>query len=61
MEKALNSEKSAVQEAYQKYGVTVYPIVTMDDIIQAIRDGVIPFAEYLDAMLAYRQQYGVQK
>ena len=59
MEKALGSHNSAVQEAYNKYGVKVYSIVTMDDIIRAIRDGVIPFGEYLDAMLAYRKEYGV--
>ena len=38
MEKALNSEHSAVQDAYEKYGVPVYSIVTMNDIIQAIQD-----------------------
>ncbi len=59
MEKALGSDNSAVQEAYAKYGVKVYAIVTMDDIIKAIEDGVIPFAEYLDAMRAYRAEYGV--
>ncbi|MDE6020355.1 MAG: orotate phosphoribosyltransferase [Ruminococcus sp.] len=61
MEKALGSDNSAVQEAYSKYGVKVYAIVTMDDIIKAIKDGVIPFAQYLDAMLAYRKEYGVEK
>lgn len=61
MEKALQSDNSAVQEAYSKYGVRVYAIVTMDDIIKAIKDGIIPFTEYLDAMLAYRKEYGVQK
>ncbi len=60
MEKALGSENSAVQEAFNKFGVTVYSIVTMDDIIKAIEDGVIPFAEYLDAMRAYRKEYGVE-
>ncbi len=60
MEKALGSNNSAVQEAYNKYGVKVYSIVTMDDIIKAIEDGVIPFAQYLDAMLAYRREYGVE-
>ncbi len=59
MEKALGSDNSAVQEAFAKFGVKVYSIVTMDDIIKAIEDGVIPFAEYLDAMRAYRAEYGV--
>ncbi len=53
-------EKSAVQEVKEEFGVTVYPIVTMEDIIDAIRNGIVPGAEYLDKMLAYREQYGVK-
>ena len=52
-------EKSAVQEAYE-FGVKVYSIVTMQDIIRAIEEGVIGGGEYLQAMKAYRQQYGVE-
>ncbi|MBQ8927505.1 MAG: orotate phosphoribosyltransferase [Oscillospiraceae bacterium] len=51
---------SAVQEVKEEFGVTVYPIVTMSDIIEAIRAGIVPGQEYLDSMLAYREQYGVQ-
>ena len=58
-EKALNSEKSAVQNAKEKYGVDVYSIVTMTDIIKAIEDGVIPFKEYLQQMKEYRAKYGI--
>ncbi len=50
---------SAVQEVKEEFGVTVYPIVTMSDIIDAIRNDVVPGREYLDQMLAYREQYGV--
>lgn len=42
MERALEGEKSAVQSVYEKYGVPVYSIVNMEDIIQGIRDEVIP-------------------
>ena len=59
MEKALQGEKSAVQTVYETYGVPVYAIVNMEDIIAAIQNAVIPGREYLDAMLAYRAQYGV--
>ncbi len=59
MEKG-TGELSAVQEVKKEFGVTVYPIVTMEDIIDAIRKGVVPGKEYLDKMLAYREQYGVQ-
>lgn len=61
MERALEGTQSAVQAVYEKYGVPVYAIVTMEDIIQGIRDGIIPGKEHLDAMLAYREQYGVSK
>ena len=57
MERALEG----TQSVYEKYGVPVYAIVTMEDIIQGIRDGIIPGKEHLDAMLAYREQYGVSK
>ncbi|MCD8095506.1 MAG: orotate phosphoribosyltransferase [Ruminococcus sp.] len=60
MEKALNSEKSAVQNAYDTYGVKVYSIVTIDDIIKSIENGVVDGKEYLEKMLAYREAYGVK-
>lgn len=59
MEKG-TGELSAVQEVKQEFGITVYPIVTMQDIIEAIRNEVISGKEYLDKMLAYREQYGVK-
>ena len=39
MEKG-TGELSAVQEVKRDLGVTVYPIVTMEDIIDAIREAV---------------------
>lgn len=60
MEKGLNSDLSAVQEAYNEFGIKVFSIVNMQDIIDAIRDGIVDGKEYLDAMLAYREQYGVK-
>ena len=58
MEKG-TGELSAVQEVKQEFGVTVYPIVTMLDIIDAIQKEIISGKEYLDSMLAYREKYGV--
>ena len=40
MEKG-KGEKSAVQEVYDEFGIRVYPIVTVVDIIEAIEDGTI--------------------
>lgn len=59
MEKALDSELSAVQQAYKDFGITVHSIVTINDIIKAIEDGVIEGKEHLEAMQSYRSQYGV--
>lgn len=59
MEKGLNSDLSAVQEVYRDFGIKVYSIVTIKDIISAIENGVIDGKEYLPAMYEYRKQYGV--
>ncbi len=50
---------SAVQEVYKEFGVKVYSIVTMADIIAAIEDGITDGKEYLDKMKEYRKIYGV--
>ena len=60
MEKALNSDLSAVKEAKKEFGIDVYSVVTMNDIIDAIETGVIDGKEHLDAMYAYRKQYGAE-
>ena len=59
MEKALDSELSAVEQAYKDFGVKVYSIVNINDIIDAIKNGVVDGKEYLDKMLEYRNTYGV--
>jgi orotate phosphoribosyltransferase len=59
MERGLESSLSAVQEVYKEFGVKVYSIVTMADIIEAIESGVIDGKEYLEQMKAYRATYGV--
>jgi orotate phosphoribosyltransferase len=59
MEKG-KGEKSAVQEVYDEFGIKVYPIVTVCDIIDAIEDGTIAGKEYLEAMKEYRKNYGIQ-
>lgn len=60
-EKALDSEKSAVRQAKEEYGVDVYSVVTMNDIIEAIEQGVIEGKEHLPAMYEYRAQYGAKE
>lgn len=60
MEKGLESNLSAVQEVYKEFGVKVYSIVTMNDIIEAIELGIIEGREYLGKMKEYRATYGVE-
>ena len=59
-EKALDSDKSAVRQAKEEFGVDVYSVVTMNDIIEAIEQGVIEGKEHLPAMYEYRAQYGAK-
>lgn len=59
MEKGLNSDKSAVQEVSGEFGIKIYSIVNMNDIIEAIEQEVVPGKEYLDKMIEYRKVYGV--
>jgi len=59
-EKALDSELSAVSSAKKEYGIDVYSVVTMDDIIEAIEKGVVDGKEHLAAMYNYRNTYGAK-
>ena len=59
MEKALDTELSAVQQAYKDYGIRVYSIVNINDIIAAIEEGVVDGKEYLEKMREYSKTYGV--
>lgn len=58
MEKALDSDRSAVQQAYAEEGVRVFSIVTIRDIIAALEGGVIAGKEHVPAIRDYLEQYG---
>lgn len=58
MEKGLTSDKSAVQEVSGEFGIKIYSIVNMNDIIEAIEQEVVPGKEYLEKMKEYRKVYG---
>lgn len=60
MEKGKEGNFSAVQEVKNEFGIDVFSIVTINDIIDAIKNGVIEGKEYLDKMIEYRKTYGVQ-
>ncbi len=51
-------ERSAIQEIEADYGVPVVAIITLDDLLQYLRES--PDAgRHLDAVAAYRDRYGV--
>lgn len=58
MEKGLNSERSAAQEALAEHGVRVYSIVNIQDIIAAIEEGIIEGKEHVQAIREYLKEYG---
>lgn len=60
MEKALDSDRSAVQQAYAEEGVKVYSIVTIQDIIAALEVGIIDGREHVPAIRAYLEEYGAK-
>lgn len=60
MEKALDSDRSAVQQAYAEEGVKVYSIVTIQDIIAALGAGIIDGREHVPAIRAYLEEYGAK-
>ena len=60
MEKALESDRSAVQQAYEQEGVRVYSIVTIRDIVEALEEGIIEGKEHVPAILDYLKEYGAQ-
>ncbi|MCC8098350.1 MAG: orotate phosphoribosyltransferase [Eubacterium sp.] len=61
MEKGKVGNKSAVQEVNDEFGIKVYNISSVVDIIEAIKNGSLDVDEkYLEKMLEYRKLYGVE-
>ncbi len=57
MEKG-KSELSAIQEVEKEYGIPVVSIIDLNDIIEYLKTQPEK-QHYLDAMVEYRQQYGI--
>ena len=57
LERGFRSQMTTANEIRQEFGVSVCAIVTVDDIICALENHVIPGVEYLDAMKSYRDTY----
>jgi len=58
-EKDVKRLENAGENIAKEYGVKVFSIVTLEDIINAMKNGVIG-AGYLEAMIAYQNKYGGQ-
>jgi len=56
-EKDAKRFENAGENIAKEYGVEVFSIVTLEDIINAMKNGVIG-AGHLDTMIAYRNEYG---
>lgn len=56
-EKDVKRSTNAGENIAKEYGIKVFSIVMLEDIINAMKNGVIG-AGYLDAMIAYRNEYG---
>ena len=51
-------ELSAIQEVNREYGIDVFSIITMADLIDYLSTDD-SFGQHLDAMKAYRSEYGI--
>lgn len=58
MERTNNGYLTAKEQIEKDYKVKVYPIITLDDIINSIENGVVPAFDYLEALKEYKKEYG---
>jgi len=58
MERGAHSPAAAVQELEREYNVKIHAIVTVEDIIRALENGVIAGEEYLEKLRRYQEMYG---
>ncbi len=58
MEKGERLSTTAVDNIEREFDVKVYSIVTLQDIIDSMKHGVISNTEYLEAMINYSEEYG---
>ena len=58
MEKGNHPICSARHEIEKAYGVKIHTIVTVQDIVRALENGIIGGTEHLKAMKNYMESYG---
>lgn len=52
------AEKSAIQEVEEEFGLQVVSIITMADVVEHMKDKP-SMSQHLQAMMGYREQYGI--
>jgi orotate phosphoribosyltransferase len=60
MEKTLDGTNSAVQEIEKEFGIKVYSIININDIVSALENDIIPGKDFLPAMKNYIAEYGAK-
>lgn len=58
MERGNGLSLSARHEIEKTFDVKIHAIVTLDDIIRAVENGIVGGMEHLDAIKRYREKYG---
>lgn len=58
MERGEERSLTAREEIQKAYGVDIHAVVTLDDIIRAMENGVVGGMEYIDSMKRYKEKYG---
>lgn len=58
MEKGKYLSRTAAYNIEKELGVKIYSIVTLQDIIDTMKHGVISNTEYLETMINYNKEYG---
>ena len=58
MERGTHSPHTALREVEARHPVKIHSIVTVEDIIRAVKDGIVGSEEHLRALEAYRETYG---
>jgi len=58
MEKGTEEALTARKEIERAFDVNIHAIVTLENIIRAMENGVVGGAEYMESMKRYREKYG---
>ncbi|MBE5795458.1 MAG: helix-turn-helix domain-containing protein [Clostridiales bacterium] len=58
MERAQHSPHTALRDLEMRHKVKIHAIVTVEDIIRAMKNGIVGSEEHLQAMEIYRRTYG---